>query len=185
MEILTAFDTHLTAFDQASDNDRFSKIFLNSILRGTRYLYHGEAAQPRSARSTGGHTMRGPGAPARRRRAAAAIVAYMIKSASASELPAGAFADRTKLKEAVDEWVRDAVAAKATHGPISGWDVARVDDMSGTGGNPYYDGFFRGAFDSQIGGWDTSKVRNMAYTFYFAKAFNSELAWDTSQVTNM
>ena len=108
----------------------------------------------------------------------------MIKSASASELPAGAFADRTKLKEAVDEWVRDAVAAKATHGPISGWDVSRVDDMSGRG-NPYYEGFFRGAFDSQIGGWDTSKVRNMAYTFYDAKAFNSELAWDTSQVTNM
>ena len=130
-------------------------------------------------------TMRAPGAPARRRRAAAAIVAYMIKSAWASELPAGAFADRTKLKEAVDEWVRDAVAAKATHGPISGWDVSRVDDMSGRGGDPYYEGFFRGAFDSQIGGWDTSKVRNMAYTFYFAKAFNSQLVWDTSSVADM
>ena len=80
----------------------------------------------------------------------------MIKSASASELPAGAFADRTKLKEAVDEWVRDAVAAKATHGPISGWDVSRVDDLSGCcydemkGCEDSCEGFFPIGFNGDI-----------------------------------
>ena len=40
------------------------------------------------------------------------------------------------------------------------------------------------AFNSELA-WDTSKVTNMQLTFHDADAFNSELAWDTSKVTNM
>ena len=122
--------------------------------------------------------MRAPGAPARRRRAAAAMVAYMINSAWASELPAGAFADRTKLKEAVDEWVLDDAAAAKKYGPISGWDASRVDDLSNLFGS-------KTTFNGAVGGWDTSRVTTMEYTFYDAKAFNQALDWDTSSVTNM
>ena len=40
------------------------------------------------------------------------------------------------------------------------------------------------AFDKQLA-WDTSKVTNMQFTFYAAGAFNQALDWDTSKVTNM
>ena len=38
----------------------------------------------------------------------------------------GVFFDKAGLKAAVD----DVTTAEATHGPISGWDVSRIDDMS-------------------------------------------------------
>ena len=46
-------------------------------------------------------------------------VATMLAGAPA-RLPAGAFPDRTKLKEAVDEWVLGDAAAATKYGPLAG-----------------------------------------------------------------
>ena len=41
-------------------------------------------------------------------------------------------------------------------------------------------------FNSNIGGWNTEKVTNMAHMFLSASAFNQNIgSWDTSSVTNM
>ena len=93
-------------------------------------------------------------------------------------LPAQGFFDKTTLKAAVDAWVADAGAAEGTHGPIAGWDVSRVDDMSEVFQH-------KNAFNDDIGAWDTSRVTNMQQTLKGASAFNLELAWDTSKVTTM
>ena len=42
------------------------------------------------------------------------------------------------------------------------------------------------AFNSDISGWDTSSVTDMANMFYQASAFNADISgWDTSSVTSM
>ena len=106
------------------------------------------------------------------------LLVMVVVPAAASELPAGAFGDRSGLRAAVSAWVADAGSAEATHGSIAGWDTSRVDDMS-------YLFVDESTFNAAIGGWDTSQVTSMQSTFSGAKAFNSELAWDTSSVTTM
>ena len=108
------------------------------------------------------------------RRLALAVFVAVLAPAEAS----GVFYDRTGLKAAVDAWVADPTAAEATHGPIAGWDVSRIDDMT----QLFSD---RHTFNEAIGAWDTSKVKYMNFAFYHAYAFNSELAWDTSKVAYM
>ena len=109
-------------------------------------------------------------AAAASRRLALAVFVAALAPAEAS----GVFYNRAELKAAVD----DLTTAEATHGPIAGWDVSRVDDMSEVFQH-------KNAFNDDIGAWDTSQVTNMLQTFWSAEAFNSELAWDTSKVTNM
>ena len=46
----------------------------------------------------------------------------------------GVFADRSGLVSAVAAWDANSTAAEVTHGHISGWDVSRVGDMSGSKG---------------------------------------------------
>ena len=111
-------------------------------------------------------------------RAAAAAVAAAAVAAAAVAAGAGLFFDKTTLEAAVDAWVADAGAAEGTHGPIAGWDVSRVDDMSEVFQH-------KNAFNDDIGAWDTSRVTNMQQTLKGASAFNLELAWDTSKVTTM
>ena len=53
-------------------------------------------------------------------------------------MPAGVFAERSELVSAVAAWDANSTAAEVTHGHISGWDVSRVGDMSGS----YSFGFF-------------------------------------------
>ena len=112
------------------------------------------------------------------RRLALAVFVAVLAPAEAS----GVFNDKTGLKAAVDEWVADAGAAKETHGPIAGWDVSRVDDMSDLSHNLHA---ANGAFNEAIGAWDTSRVTSMDGTFNCAAVFNQPLAWDTSKVTSM
>ena len=129
------------------------------------------------------------------RRLALAVFVVVLAPAEAS----GVFTDRAGLMAAVD----DLATAEATHGPIAGWDVSRVDDMSllflskttfnddigawdtSQVTNMLQTFWSAEAFNAQIGGWDTSKVTNMAKAFDKASAFNQALEWDTSRVTNM
>ena len=104
------------------------------------------------------------------RRLALAVFVVVLAPAEAS----GVFADRAGLKAAVD----DLATAEATHGPIAGWDVSRVDDLSGLFQT-------KGRCNSDVSKWDTSKVTSMQSTFQNAEAFKPErLVWDTSQVTD-
>ena len=66
----------------------------------------------------------------------------------------GAFASRDDLEAAVNEWVSDATAAEAVHGPLPEWDVSSVDSL---------ESLFelKGDFNGDISKWDTSKVRAM------------------------
>ena len=67
------------------------------------------------------------------------------------------------------------------YGPITGWDVLQVTNMSYA--------FFHGSgtqFNEDISGWDTSNVTDMSYMFHSAQAFNQDISgWVTSNVTNM
>ena len=103
---------------------------------------------------------------------------YDWSTAVCSEPPPRVFANRAELKAAVDEWIADATAAEAVHGPLPGWDVSRVDDLSWLFSDKKH-------FNGDISKWDASSVTNMKNTFNNADAFNSELVWDTSKVANM
>ena len=81
--------------------------------------------------------------------------------------------------------VRDALAAGGPeyahpgHGPIAGWDVRNVTDMSVL----FY---HAAAFNGDLGGWDVRNVTDMISMFQGAAAFNGDLSgWDVSAVTNM
>ena len=112
-------------------------------------------------------------AAAASRRLALAVFVAALAPAEAS----GVFNDKAGLEAALD----DLAAAVATHGPIAGWDVSRVDDFK----ELFAAGSVDAALNEAIGGWDTSRVTNMCGTFWGAYAFNQPLAWDTSQVTYM
>jgi len=88
-----------------------------------------------------------------------------------------------------DATIRDAVQAVVqvggpdyahpVYGPIAGWDVSAVTDMSNT---------FHGAaaFNGDLSGWDVGNVKNMFGMFNGARAFNGDLSrWDVRNVTNM
>ena len=115
-------------------------------------------------------------------RAAAAAVPTAAAAAAAAAVAAapgaGEFNDKAALNAAVKEWAADASSAEAKHGHVSGWDTSRVTTMY-----PILDG--AATFNGDISKWDTSQVTTMAKTFDNAAAFNSELAWDTSKVTNI
>ena len=103
---------------------------------------------------------------------------------------AGVFGTRAALKTAVDDFP----TSESTHGSISGWDVSRVDDLSGCcyegskGCGDSCPGFFPVGFNGDVSAWDSSRVTTMDGTFATMgrrrlDPFNQPLAWDTSQVT--
>ena len=60
-----------------------------------------------------------------------------MKTENRNKIPSsmpGVFADRSELVSAVAAWDANSTAAEVTHGHISGWDVSRVGDMSGSKG---------------------------------------------------
>ena len=96
--------------------------------------------------------------------------------------PPGTFDGKPALQAAVILWCSDELAALATYGHISGWDVSAVTDMSylferkstGLHCNP------------DIGSWVTSAVTTMHKMFFCASSFNQDIgSWDTSAVTTM
>ena len=69
-----------------------------------------------------------------------------------------AFADKSSLQTAAQEYTADAAAATDTYGPIASWDVSAVTDMS-----DLFDGL--GQFNADISSWDTSSVTDMTDMF--------------------
>ena len=88
------------------------------------------------------------------------------------------FASKDALEMAVKEYDANLTDAIASHGPIAGWDVSAITDMSAL----FYD---LQNFNADISSWDTSRVTKMRSMFRSALAFNQPLSFNTSSVPNM
>ena len=88
------------------------------------------------------------------------------------------FKSKAGLRAAVRAYDANPTAAIATHGPIAGWDVSAITDMSWL----FYN---TASFNADISGWDTSRVTSMYQMFRSASAFNQLLSLDTSSVTSI
>ena len=88
------------------------------------------------------------------------------------------FTTKASLVTAVQEFNANPTAARATYGPIAGWGVSAITNISG---------LFKDLknFDADISSWDTSSVTNMGDMFNGASVFNQPLSFDTSNVTSM
>ena len=81
-----------------------------------------------------------------------------------------------QLRKAVAEYI---AFGTSIHGPISGWDVSRITDMSRLFA-------LKKRFTADLSRWDTSNVTDMTDMFWGAKSFTSDLSgWDVSNVTDM
>jgi len=73
----------------------------------------------------------------------------------------------------------DGLCVDSEYGPMPGWDVSAVTDMS----NAFKD---KSYFNADISGWDTSSVTDVNSMFREAQVFNQPLgSWVTSIVTDM
>ena len=91
---------------------------------------------------------------------------------------ASIFTTKDDLQAAVQEYDANPTDAIATYGPIAGWNVSAISDMS-----ELFSGLQN--FNADISSWDTSRVSDMYSMFESASAFNQLLSFDTSSVTNM
>ena len=91
------------------------------------------------------------------------------------------FTTKAALQTAVEMYDADVTSAEAKYGPIAGWDVSAITDMSflfnRIAGLPN--------FNVDISSWNTSRVTRMDFMFGSASAFNQPLSFDTSSVTSM
>ena len=82
------------------------------------------------------------------------------------------------IRTAVDAWLSNSAAAEATYGHISTWKTSGVTDMW----ELFEDA---SSFNEDIGAWDTSGVKNVAYMFR-ASAFNQDIGgWAVHSITTM
>ena len=88
------------------------------------------------------------------------------------------FTTTADLRVALFWYDANPTAAIAKYGPIAGWDVSRITDMSWL----FYE---LGNFNADISSWNTSHVTSMWGMFHSASAFNQPLTLDTSSVINM
>ena len=109
-----------------------------------------------------------------------------LRSTIGSYLPSGKLTRTNQdIREAVELWCRDPVAAEAWYGHIGLWDTSHVTDMSGLFGDYYRNGNSRW-FNDDIGRWNVSKVTDMNRMFEGAEKFNQDISgWDVSNVRNM
>ena len=78
------------------------------------------------------------------------------------------FTSKADLQAAVQAYGANPTGAIATYGPIAGWDVSAITDMTSL--------FARlQNFNADISSWDTSRVTSMDYMFESASAFNQPL----------
>ena len=73
------------------------------------------------------------------------------------------FTTKADLQAAVQEYNANPTYAIATYGPIAGWDVSAITDLS-------YLFSELGNFNADISSWDTSRVTDMGWMFYSASA---------------
>ena len=69
------------------------------------------------------------------------------------------FMSKSDLLVAIDAYETSPTVAEVTYGPIAGWDVSRITDMSS---------LFQAKanFNADISGWDTSRVTDTNHMFY-------------------
>merc|ERR1711935_746252 len=100
------------------------------------------------------------------------------------------FTSKDDLKTKLQAFNDDAASTEATYGPVAGWDVSGITDMSflfsadETGAGGYWSGITND-FNADISDWDTSAVTNMRGMFQGAIEFDKPLNFDTSSVTDM
>ena len=82
------------------------------------------------------------------------------------------FTIKAHLETAVRQYDANSTDAVAKYGPIAGWNVSAITDMSWL----FYN---TASFNADISDWDTSSVTDMGVMFYYASAFNQPLSLDT------
>jgi len=88
------------------------------------------------------------------------------------------------LRAKLAMYCADQAATEAVYGPIGGWDVSAVTDMSNLI-STFDDSPCRSTFNADVSSWDTSSVTTMKGMFAFASSFNQPLSFDTSSVRAM
>ena len=73
------------------------------------------------------------------------------------------FTDKSALQTAVQAYNANPAGATNTYGPIEGWDVSPITDMS------YLFNFLQ-QFNGDISSWDTSSVTDMGFMFHVRSA---------------
>lgn len=87
--------------------------------------------------------------------------------------------DNATIRIALRAWVAGDESVEDIYGPVSGWDVSQVTDMS----HLFADA---ASFNQDISKWDVGKVTNMNHMFAGAKKFNQDISgWDVAGVKYM
>ena len=87
------------------------------------------------------------------------------------------FTSKDDLKMKLQAFNDDAASTEATYGPVAGWDVSGITDMSflfsadETGAGGYWSGITND-FNADISDWDTSAVTNMRGMFQVCAALS-------------